>query len=640
MAKQNAISAPTLPYPTQQPSPSFLDGAAAEVVPKPARKTLDALLLEKNTAALLARRKSQQERAQAVDAERERLAKKQRIRELVEVLAATFMSADLGSDQKLDFDEFQAHVPERICMQVSISEMREVFEMADGDQSGFVSREEYFFWMLRWMAKSGEISGLEHNFTRFDESGDGELNRHEWAMAVDRFGFGEYGSAVFTELDEDKTGAVSYVELLDALAKAPGKLSHNCQRMLTAMAFDSGDTTRNMSFDTTSWKAQSIDELRGTLRDRMFEQLATPNDVWSALLAAVGSLDRRLTEAQFVNALSKVFGFTCSTDWEKEVVECAYTLCLDDDGTGQVTFDEFLNWMNCRAQRRQRARSLTLQWRPRGAQPLHKIAWTPAILRAEIQSLLKRGNVGVLDLLMAHDNTDDGKLDQREFLTMMRALIASDHTWKECGAHKASKRVFRAISGADCTLDIQELELWLLRGVPASLGREHKVGPEQASPSRSCHHLQSSMSLPRLPAAKDTRTLGAQELQHARRHRLLSLVGLQTPPQPSTEERSAEGILAGHGLAARWLLRNASVNDVLEVRQRQQLRYVPGGMHEVASATSWDRPAFPQVPPRVRRERVALCRRARLGLRTPAVTATGAQRRVMHMDTVKAHSRT
>ena len=103
-------------------------------------------------------------------------------------------------------------------------EMRQVFDMADGDGSGCISRDEYFFWMLRWMAQSGQASGLERNFQRFDASGDGELNEREWSMASDRFGFGEIGHQVFKELDADRTGTVSYKELIAKLNQDRSKI--------------------------------------------------------------------------------------------------------------------------------------------------------------------------------------------------------------------------------------------------------------------------------------------------------------------------------------------------------------------------------------------------------------------------------
>lgn len=51
---------------------------------------------------------------------------------------------------------------------------------------------------------------------------------------------------------------------------------------------------------------------------------------------------------------------------------------------------------------------------------------------------------------------------------------------------------------------------------------------------------------------------------------------LQHRQPKDTEERSAEGILSGNGLAARWLLCDASYDAVLAVRRQKQLRRVYG----------------------------------------------------------------
>lgn len=104
-----------------------------------------------------------------------------------------------------------------------------------------------------------------------------------------------------------------------------------------------------------------------------------------------------------------------------------------------------------------------------------------------------------------------------------------------------------------------------------------------------------------------------------------ALYKMKGPANEPVEERAAEGVLAGNGRAARWLLRNATLEEVLTVQTRRQLRFVPGGQQPVATAapipTPWERPNLPPVPPRVPTERTLPCRRARLGLRTPTLTA-------------------
>ena len=135
------------------------------------------------------------------------------------------------------------------------------------------------------MAQSGTASG-PRAICRFDASGDGELGEPEWTLAADRFGFGELGQGVFYELDADDTGTVSYVEVIQKLTQHPSKISHNCQRLLTAMAFFTGDgEPRAANFDTTPWCAQDV----ATVQDysRSCDGAAGHTvELWQALCAA------------------------------------------------------------------------------------------------------------------------------------------------------------------------------------------------------------------------------------------------------------------------------------------------------------------------------------------------------------------
>lgn len=563
----------------------FADHIADELAP--AKKPLDVLLREADPDGKIAKRRREKEEearrlAQSQKSQEDAIAKKQeRIRQLVEILASVFMSGNLGSDQKLDFNEFKASIPDHVRAGHDEEEMREVFDMADADGGGTLSREEYFFWTLRWMASSGGVSGLQKNFSRFDASGDGELSRREWAMAADRFGFGEMGQEVFTELDDDKTGTISYKELIDTLLNEPGHMSLNCQRLLTAMAFYTGDPTEEggpesriaaRNFDTTIWHAQSVDDVRATIRDRMLQQLATPNDVWQSLLKVAGR-GRRLSKDNFIAATYKVLGYECTTAWERDVCEAVYDE-MDDDKSGDITFDEFLNWINCRQQRRRLARKLNLKWRPKRAKPLRQIVWTPEVIRRELQAMLTRGEVSTLDLLMAHDQTENGKLDEHEFLAMMKSIISDSHCWFENGARKACVELFYDIAGDDNEIDLEELEGWFIQGMAVEKPRAQKKKEQDAKQKALVQKLDEEK---RRQPMKSTSmpNIGAKGRARA-----------PPPPPDLVEEKSSEGKMAGSGLATRWLLRNSSVDDVLHVRRADRLRFVPGAKQFVARQPS------------------------------------------------------
>ena len=129
--------------------------------------------------------------------------------QLVQSSAIAFHKADVNGDQQLDFNEFVNVIPNEIRSgQHDEKLLRELFNGADLDKDGVISRDEFFFWTLSWCQDHcGVMSGIEDSFRRYDSSGDGVLNMREFTMAVEGFGFGELGHAVFGELDKDECAA-------------------------------------------------------------------------------------------------------------------------------------------------------------------------------------------------------------------------------------------------------------------------------------------------------------------------------------------------------------------------------------------------------------------------------------------------
>ena len=336
---------------------------------------------------------------------------------------------------------------------------------------------------------------------------------------------------------------------------------------------------RVVPFDSTRWTAQSVSQLRFTVRDRMFEQLATPEDVWAAFLAR-HEPSRRLTHEQLKDAMYGVFGFEVVTAWEHEVFEVAYKE-MDDDSSGEISFDEFLNWMNGRAQRRRRAKGLSLQsLRPvKGMVPWEKIVWNPAVIRTELHAMLIRGEVSTLDLLGAHDRSDDGKLDEQEFLKMMRLLISDDDAWRERGARNAALRVFRAIGGDDRQVDIGELEGWMIRGLDVMLAMQ-RAKRNAAPEPKSYEKVTASQAV----AQGKMASRSAPNLKNGEEAKQTKIASDEKIRPTDVEEQSYGGQIGGRGLAARWLLRNSSLEDVLSMRKGYQLRVVPGADQLVAKA--------------------------------------------------------
>lgn len=234
---------------------------------------------------------------------------------LVKASAEAFMAADVNNDDKLDFDEFVRVIPPETLRAHSDETAREVFEMADYDGNGSISREEFFFFTFSWVTQhAGVASSLEKCFNRFDTTGDGELNLREFTQAVEIFGFGELGHDIFEELDANHSGAVSYVELFAAVKARKGHYSIDTQRLLTAMSFDlvksaeGRNHSADLVFRADPWQCSTAKELRSEIALRMNEELGRPKDVWQAM-AKCTYARRRLNREQFCNAVRRTFGY-------------------------------------------------------------------------------------------------------------------------------------------------------------------------------------------------------------------------------------------------------------------------------------------------------------------------------------------
>ena len=94
------------------------------------------------------------------------------ILDLIQSCAASFFASDHDSDQKLSFDEFQQVLPKHVRDAYKKSTLKELFDDADVNGDGGISREEFFFWTLRWVTENtnGGLSGLERCFSRFDST--------------------------------------------------------------------------------------------------------------------------------------------------------------------------------------------------------------------------------------------------------------------------------------------------------------------------------------------------------------------------------------------------------------------------------------------------------------------------------------
>ena len=404
---------------------------------------------------------------------------------LVKKAAMAYIDADVNSDHQLSFEEFSGMltkaVPDIVHADTTI---RELFDMADIDNDGLISQDEFFYFTFRWVTENcGTASSLEGLFRSNDRTGDGQLNLREFCVAVEDLGFGSVGHEIFNELDYNKSGTLSYVELLEKLKQQRmerGVLSDNSKRFLTLASFSlsglsiMGDDEL-LEFDTFAWQATAVHEVRRLLCDRMLRACARPFDLWRLLLAkAKPKAQRRLNEPQFCSSIAAL-GYDGNVHLLQQIFDE-----VDEMNEAHISFDQFANWLNARPARRKRATQLNLRSvRTPSDTPINEITWTPTVLRQELQAALVRSQLSALDMLMAYDKSEDGDLSLREFNHMIRRLVGDPEVWDLSNVADVVKQVFEQESGCDQSISIEDLEHWLLKNFEsvksAELRQDHKT---------------------------------------------------------------------------------------------------------------------------------------------------------------------
>lgn len=395
---------------------------------------------------------------------------------LLRITSEAFMSADVNGDKVLSFEEFVEIVPDEMragAHGATDATLRELFDAADTNGNGEISKDEYLFWVLRWAAfDSGSSTNFKDQFKRFDSGGDGEVNLAEFSKAVDGYGFGEVAHHIFNEIDVDGSGTIRFEELLATLKAGHVKdMSDDAKRLLVQMSFaetlgkpgDDADATPQKlleRLDRASWKAADPEEVRLTISSRMQDAMLKPIELWRALVHAGGAKAgaMKLSKGAFFKALRKGIGL----DGKDPLLEQVFRQ-IDDDNEGSAALDEFQNWINGRTGRRSLSRQLTLSSdRPEDDPlfpPLTEVEWNVKALQREINGMLGRSGISSYDLLMAYDSSDDSSLERKEFIVMMKKVVGNEDVWPD--AKEVVKAVFDKVAGKDGSIDVEEFERFL-----------------------------------------------------------------------------------------------------------------------------------------------------------------------------------
>ena len=125
-----------------------------------------------------------------------------------------FQEADANSDGELDFDEFEAALPETVREKHSRKEIRRWFQMIDDDGNGKISLDEHFAWALNAAALSSG-AGVKKIFAKYDRDGSGELSEIEFCYAATELGLGDMAEPLFRALPGSENGYVNYLNLVE-----------------------------------------------------------------------------------------------------------------------------------------------------------------------------------------------------------------------------------------------------------------------------------------------------------------------------------------------------------------------------------------------------------------------------------------
>ena len=372
----------------------------------------------------------------------------------------SFIQNDENNDKRLDFNEFRKTLPVHLCESPE-EVVQELFNIADVDGDGCISQTEYFMASMRWAVEnSGASSILKDTFKAFDKTGDGQLNLQEFTEMADNFGFGDVGHVVFQEMDFDQSGCVSYNELYRMLKARCNNMSYDAKRLITTCTFVGFQHDRcaqsAMALDVTPFKAEEAEEVRQVVQSRMLAAMAKPLDVWHLLLQSCRA-SRKLTRPKFLVAMRKALGYHGSSHLLESIFDE-----LDDDLGGIVSYPEFLDWINGKPQRRRRARMLNLRdHREESDSAWPDIVWSESLLRKEFLNMLSRTDISPLDLVNAHDKTETGMLNKKEFLVMLKGLIGCQEVWEASNVKSIVIHVYNHIKRRDGNVDVQRLLQWL-----------------------------------------------------------------------------------------------------------------------------------------------------------------------------------
>ena len=388
-----------------------------------------------------------------------------------------------AGNQQLDFEEFYAMQPRKIRDEYTTEDIREWFVAADLDGNGTICINEFFRWSLLNAAQKHGDEALKASFRQYDTDATGQLDALEFESVCRDMGFESVAYDIFSSLDGDSSGTVSYHELLRSLKEqAPRNL--DTKRMLSALMLTYGNELterRHKCIDTTGWTitGRDADSVKQQLQELLQQSGAQVADI-IRLFDDDADLKLHVDDIEFISTMREKFGYK----GEKRVLDEVFR-ALDADGNGVVGFDELYEFLRGHKHSldSRRIKRLEAEWlklmpgpqldprtgsiRPIG---LHEIEWDEEALRILINQMLVRCGLSPADLLRAWDTDKREKdsLNRVEFVSNMRDLFDDQHDglWEDdvrAIAESAFSTISREVKGENFlkSVGIVHLVRWL-----------------------------------------------------------------------------------------------------------------------------------------------------------------------------------
>lgn len=329
-------------------------------------------------------------------------------------------------------------------------------------------------------SKVGGASILERIFKTYDSDGSGSISADEFKRMAYDMGFSHMANEAFAVLDADRSGYITYKEVLTALrSNVPRnmdtkKLLFGCIWSWGVKEVD-GKKNKEAKIDTSHWRIRGseVRDVYVELRNLLSGCGAHVSDMAKLFDEDAGGI-LQIDEVEFTKAVKR-WGFRGMP----AVLEDVFA-AINTSHSGKIDFDEFFEYVRGHRHaldarlRNAKVRELVLEV-PAGSDfALVDMLWEvePSAfeavesLRLLMQRMLLDAKITPSEMMRAWDRSGDKLLDRREFVTNLKWLLRKEPQLWTREMHRVAIEAFKIIQsdGADVdskAMDVIELEQWL-----------------------------------------------------------------------------------------------------------------------------------------------------------------------------------